>query len=109
VEALSRPSLTRNSFDPMKELLERFGSMEAGKGGRGGAEALFVLQVRGLSGLGEEGYCGGGAGQVPGLFVVSRKACDGPTATVLLRIWPCCSTCFEAFLGTTLPCPWSKQ
>lgn len=49
VKALSRASradsITSNTADPMRDLLESFGSMTAAKGGRGGAEALYVLQV----------------------------------------------------------------
>lgn len=49
VQALSRASradsAASSTSDLMKELLERFGSLTGAKGGRGGAEALFVLQV----------------------------------------------------------------
>lgn len=58
---LFRGSLTSNSgkhgggpggagLDPLKEALERFRSFEVSEGARGGAEALFVLQVRLLPG-----------------------------------------------------------
>jgi len=50
VRALSRvsraDSVSSSTMDPLKHLLERFASIDGVKGGRGGAEALFVLQVR---------------------------------------------------------------
>lgn len=58
VRALSHVSLpdtavgpTTTTNDPLKDLLERFVELEGDKGGRGGAEALFVLQV------GNQGAC----------------------------------------------------